>query len=171
MREQVVSALMSILAERWVLTLALADAQAGLPYSTPLFYALARPDTVGRHAAPLLISASAPDSHHGRLAGLGPTPASAAVYLESEAVAELRGAQLRGEWLREQRWTAAGAAALRRVYLERHPVAEPLLASGQHALYALRVTWAKLTDNRVRLGHHALARFDAECSEVKPSPT
>ena len=170
MQEAIVSALMSILAERWVLSLALADARAGLPYSTPLFYALAPPHTIGEHACPLLISASAMDSHHGRLAGLEPTPASAGVYLETEDVPQLRGAQLRGDWVHESCWTEAGAAALRRIYLERHPGAEPVLISGHHALYALRVTWAKLTDNRVALGHHSIARFDAECSEVKPSP-
>ena len=109
-----VSALMSLLAERWVLSLALDDPRAGVPYSTPLFYALAEPGRVGRHDAPLLVSASAADTHHGRLAGPGPTPVSAGLYLETEEVGELRGVQLRGQWLREECWTDAGLAGLRR---------------------------------------------------------
>ena len=159
---------MPVLRERWVLTLALRD--EGAPYSTPLFYALAEPGRVGAHAAPLLISACAADTHHGRLAGQGPTPASAGLYLETEDVAALRGVQLRGLWVREDRCSASAAARLREVYLERHRAAEPVLASGHHQLYALIVTWAKLTDNRLGFGKHWIARFDADWSEVKPSP-
>jgi len=159
---------MQVLAERWVLTLALSD--GAQPYPAPLFYALVAPHSIGDHAAPLLVVASDPDSHHGQLAGLGPTPAAAAVYLETEAVGELRGAQLQGQLIREQRSSPAAAAALRRAYLARHAVAEPVLASGRHRLYALVVTWAKLTDNRIGLGRHLVARFDGAWSEVKPSP-
>ncbi|PRQ04890.1 hypothetical protein ENSA5_04680 [Enhygromyxa salina] len=160
-----VSALMRLLTEHWVLTLALADQPA--PYPTPLFYALAEPDTIGRHAAPLLVFASDPDSHHGRLAGSSPTAAAAALYLETETPGQIRGAQLRGTLVREERFTTAGATKLRARYLARHGVAEPTLAAGRHRLYALIVTWAKLTDNRLGFGVHPTASFEAACSEVR----
>ena len=169
---------MRVLSERWVLTLALADpgapgsevgAEVQPPYPTPLFFALAEPHTIGRHAAPLLVFASDPDSHHGQLAGPGPTPAAAAVYLETMSVGQLSGAQLRGSLVREDRWTPLGAAGLRQRYVERHPVAEPMLAGGRHRLYALVVSWAKLTDNRLGFGVHPIARFDVTCGEVEQS--
>jgi uncharacterized protein YhbP (UPF0306 family) len=150
---------MRILGERWVLTLALADGDEA-PYPTPLFYALAEPSSLGRHAAPVLLFASSASSHHGRLTGIGPTAASAAVYLESEAVQTLRGAQLRGLLLRDDALTQAAAQAARAIYLARHRVAEPALASGGHHLYALFVSWAKLTDNRLGFGAHPEVRFD-----------
>lgn len=169
-----VSALMRVLRERWVTTLALGDREAALgPYPTPLFYALAEPDSVGRHAAPLLIFASDPDSHHGHLLGAGPTTAAAAVYLETDVPGQLRGAQLRGVVVRDDRWTEHGASELHRVYLARHPVAAPMLGqrsgAGRHRLYALILTWAKLTDNRLGFGVHPVARFDAACAEVEQS--
>jgi uncharacterized protein YhbP (UPF0306 family) len=92
------------------------------------------------------------------------------VYLETEAVGQLRGAQLRGTLIREDRFTAAGAASLRASYLARHAIAEPLLAAGRHRLYALIVTWAKLTDNRLGFGVHPVVDFDDGCSEVEQSP-
>lgn len=157
--EQAVSALMRILRERWVLTLALADPDHRAPYPTPLFYALAEPDTIGAHPAPLAIFASGPASRHGVLCGEGPTPAAAAVYLESERPGELRGAQLRGRVLREQRCSAEARAALRARYLERHPIAQDVLAEGRHSLYVLQIAWAKLTDNRLGFGEHPIAEF------------
>jgi hypothetical protein len=159
---------MRVLSEHWVLTLALPDNQAP-PYPTPLFFALAEPDTIGRHAAPLLVFASDPDSHHGQLAGRGPTPAAAAVYLETTTLGEVRGAQLRGSLVRDDRWTPVGAAGLRDLYVARHPVAEPMLAAGRHRLYALIVSWAKLTDNRLGFGVHPVARFDVTCEQVEQS--
>ena len=164
-----VSALMRLLAERHVMALALVDAAADAPYPTPLFFALVEPDSIGRHAAPILVFASDPESHHGRLAGLGPTPAAAAVYLETDAPGQLRGAQLRGRLVREERWTATGASGLRARYLARHAIAEPLLAGDRHRLYALIVTWAKLTDNRLGFGVHPIVDFDDRCSEVEQS--
>lgn len=150
------------------MALALADG-ADPPYSTPLFYALAEPHSIGRHAAPLLLFASSPSSHHGQLTGAGPTAASAAVYLESETLGELRGAQLRGALVRADRSSAAGAAAIRAHYLARHELARPTLERGVHQLYALIVTWAKLTDNRLGFGKHPELRFDARWSEL-PEP-
>jgi uncharacterized protein YhbP (UPF0306 family) len=162
-----VSALIRVLAERWVMTLAQidADAPAGSPpYPTPLFYALAEPDSLGHHAAPLLLFASSADSHHGRLAGPGPSPASAAVYLESEEIGALRGAQLRGIVVREDRLSDEHRAAARDRYLARHPIATPVLASGRHHIYALQVVWAKLTDNRLGFGVHPVLEFDPDWS-------
>jgi uncharacterized protein YhbP (UPF0306 family) len=165
-----VSALMRVLAERHVMALALTDEAAAAPYPTPLFFALAQPDSIGRHTAPILSFASDPSSHHGRLAGRGPIPASAAVYLETEELGQLRGAQLRGTLVREESFTTAGAAGLRASYLARHAIAERQLASGRHRLYALIVTWAKLTDNRLGFGVHPVVDFDGWCSEVEQSP-
>lgn len=162
-----VSALMRVLGERHVMTLALTDESAAAPYPTPLFFALAEPDSIGRHAAPILSFASDPNTHHGRLAGRGPIPAAAAVYLETEQVGQLRGAQLRGALIRDDCWTATGAASLRASYLARHAIAEPQLAAGRHRLYALIVTWAKLTDNRLGFGVHPIVDFDGWCSEVQ----
>ncbi|PRQ08418.1 hypothetical protein ENSA7_17030 [Enhygromyxa salina] len=162
---------MRVLGERWVLTLALADPTApdASPYPTPLFFALAEPNTIGRHPAPLVVVVSDPDSHHGQLAGRGPTAAAAAVYLETQEVGQVRGAQLRGSLVREDAWTPAGAAGLRQCYLDRHPIAAPMLAGGRHRLYALAVSWAKLTDNRLGFGAHPVARFDVTCAEVEQS--
>lgn len=146
------------------MALALADGPEP-PYPAPVFYALAEPGSIGRHAAPLLIFASSPTSHHGQLTGAGPTAAGAAVYLESETLGELRGAQLRGALVRADSLSAAGAAQLRARYLARHAIAQATLDRGAHQLYALIVTWAKLTDNRLGFGAHPELRFDARWSE------
>lgn len=159
---------MRILTERWVFTLALTDHDAK-PYPTPLFYALIEPNAVGRHAGPLMVFASEASSHHGRLCGAGPCPAAGAVYLESETIGELRGAQLRGAVVRQDLLSEAAIAELRRRYLARHPVAEPVLADGRHRLYALIVRWAKLTDARLGFGVHPIADFDGSWSEVEQS--
>lgn len=151
------------------MTLALNDEAAAAPYPTPLFFALVEPDRIGRHAAPLLAFASNPLSHHGQLSGRGPIPAAAAVYLETEQVGQLRGAQLRGTLIREDGWSTAGAASLRTSYLARHPIAQSQLATGHHRLYALVVTWAKLTDNRLGFGVHPIVSFDGWCGEVEQS--
>ena len=177
---------MRILTERWVFTLALTDPGDTAPYPTPLFYALIEPNAVGRHAGPLMVFASEASSHHGRLCGAGPCPAAGAVYLESETIGELRGAQLRGAVVRQDLLSEAAIAELRRRYLARHPVAEPVLAGGRHHLYALIVRWAKLTDARLGLsksprspaaagpsreglGAHPIADFDGSWSEVEQS--
>lgn len=162
-----VSALMRVLSERWVMTLAQPDPAAGAdapPYTTPLFFALAEPDSLGRHPAPVLLFASSADSHHGRLAGRGPTRASAAVYLETEEVGALRGAQLRGLLVRDDGLREDAAAAARARYLARHPIAAPMLAGGGHHLYALQVRWAKLTDNRLGFGVHPVVELDPSWS-------
>jgi uncharacterized protein YhbP (UPF0306 family) len=156
---------MRILGERWVLTLALADGDDA-PYPTPLFYALAEPHSLGNHAAPLVLFASSASSHHARLAGIGPTAASAAVYLETEELQVLRGAQLRGALVREDALSEPERAAARARYLARHRVAEPVLASGKHHLFALIIHWAKLTDNRLGFGAHPEVRFDPSWSAL-----
>lgn len=136
---------MALLHERWVLTLATEIPGQSTPYATPLFYAVA-PTHPGE--APRLLFASRPDSAHGRHLGKGPTAVAAALYLESHDISELRGLQLRGEVVPTT--TAASLAA----YLERHPGAEPLLRPGsREQLYALSLTWAKLTDNRLGFGY------------------
>ncbi len=149
---------MALLRERWVLTLAtIAPGEA--PYTTPLFYAVA-PD---RRTGPRLVFASRPESTHGRHLGEGPTTVSAALYLESHNIAELRGVQLRGEVMPTA--TTASLAA----YLERHPGAEPLLRAGaRERLYALAVTWAKLTDNRLGFGFKREWTFEASRGDEDP---
>jgi uncharacterized protein YhbP (UPF0306 family) len=149
------------------MALALTDTAAAAPYPTPLFFALVEPGSIGRHAAPILAFASDPLSHHGQLAGRGPIDAASAVYLETEQIGQLRGAQLRGSLIRADGWTAGGAASLRAGYLARHPIAERQLAAGRHHLYALIITWAKLTDNRLGFGVHPIVDFDGWCSEVQ----
>lgn len=160
---------MRILAERWVMTLALADGDAA-PYPAPLFYALAEPRALGDHQAPILLFASNPNSRHGHLTGSGPVPAAAAVYLESETVGELRGAQLRGSLVCEVALTESAAAAARAVYLGRHPISESTLASNSHRLYGLIVTWAKLTDNRLGFAVHPEACFEPTWSALTRQP-
>lgn len=149
---------MALLRERWVLTLA--TIAPGEPlYTTPLFYAVA-PD---RHAGPQLVFASRPESTHGRHLGEGPTAVAAALYLESHDIAELRGVQLRGFVV-----PTATAASLA-TYLERHPGAEPLLRAGaRERLYALTVTWAKLTDNRLGFGYKREWTFVASQDDEGP---
>ncbi|HEY0132638.1 MAG TPA: hypothetical protein VGB85_01125 [Nannocystis sp.] len=158
-----VSPLMDMLRERWVLTLATSpganavDPEPRIPYPTPLFYAVA--DLPG---PPLLVFASRPDSTHGRHLGDGPTAVAAGLYLESEAVAELRGVQLRGEVVRVAGAPAAAGLipVLRAAYVGRHPAADALLRPGaRDELYVLAVTWAKLTDNRRGFGHKLEWRF------------
>lgn len=137
---------MAVLCERWVLTLATAVPGDPTPYATPLFYAVAPAHRPGE--GPRLVFASSPTSAHGRHLGDGPTTVAAALYLESHDFAELRGVQLRGEVVP----TASPAA--RTAYLERHPGAGPLLQAGaRERLYALAITWAKLTDNRLGFGY------------------
>ena len=158
---------MRVLAERWVMALALLDARdpgPGVLDATPLFYALANPATHGRHDAPILIFASDPTSHHGEVAGAGPCAAAAAVYLESERVGELRGAQLRGLVIRDDRCSPGAAASLRERYLARHPIAAETLEGGRHRLYAMLVTRGKTTDNRLGFGVHPIAEFTDDWS-------
>ncbi len=158
--------LLSILEAHWVMALALpdvADADDGAPqpYPAPLFYALARPDSIGEHTAPLLIFTGSPNSHHSELIGDAPTPAAAALYLETETVGSIRGAQLRGLALCASCCTPGAQAGLRRTYLARHPIAHSALEGGHHQLYALQITWAKLTDNKLGFGVHPSGSFDA----------
>ena len=166
---QDVSPLMSVLQERWVLMLATspqpdpADPDRHVPYPTPLFYALAPADLAG--TGPRLVFASRPESTHGRHLGAGPTAVAAGIYLETEAVGQLRGVQLRGHVLRLPPPTpsdhpAAPPAMYRATYLDRHPTAAAMLQPGaREQLYLLAITWAKLTDNRLGFGHKLEWRF------------
>jgi uncharacterized protein YhbP (UPF0306 family) len=142
-----VSLLMSVLRERWVLTLATLTPAREL-HATPLFYAVA---VLPACAAPLLVFASRADSSHGRAIGDGPTGVAAAIYLETEDLAQLRGAQLHGEAVACTRLRTDLAAALRAGYLERHPLAAPHLGP-RDQLYVLAITWARLVDNRRGFG-------------------
>lgn len=139
---------MRFLQEHWVLALATLAPDDHLPYATPLFYAVAG---LPACAAPILVFASRADTSHGRALGEGPAAVAAAVYLETEAVGEVRGAQLRGDVVVCTRLRAEQQASLRAAYLERHPVAAAHLGE-RDLLYALALTWAKLTDNRLGFG-------------------
>ena len=174
---------MQILSEHWVFTLAttptgpyadphhrsvppLASPEPGTPYCTPLFYALEQaPGESARSAAPCLIFASDPASSHAQHIGSGPagsdpTWVGAAIYLETETVGQLRGAQMRGQVTCLEPG-GDGEAQARSAYLARHPIAQAVLASGKHRLYRLRVSWAKLTDNRLGFGMHPIVSFEA----------
>lgn len=139
--------LTDVLRERWVLALATTTAD-GLPYATPLFYALA---SLPPSDAPILVFASRADTCHGQAIGDGPTAVAGAVYLETEELGVLRGVQLRGDVAVCNGLRAEHHAELRRAYLDRHPYAAPRLGP-RDQLYALAITWAKLTDNRLGYG-------------------
>jgi uncharacterized protein YhbP (UPF0306 family) len=104
---------------------------------------------------------SRPGTRHGRHLGSGPTPVAAAVYLETEEVGCIRGAQLCGWCVRASGLSPSTAATAREIYLARHPVAAELLAKDppEHALYCLGIGWAKLTDNRLGFGAHPMWEF------------
>lgn len=130
--------------------------EAGYPYATPLFYAVAG------SASPTLVFASRPDSAHGRHLGAGPTRCAAGLYLESDDVSSLRGVQLRGVAAPVEQWPGHAADGLREAYLGRHPGAAALLRPGApERLYGLALTWAKLTDNRRGFGHKQTWTFAA----------
>lgn len=153
---------MTLLRERWVFALA-TNALDQAPYVTPLFYATTELSPWLGRVAPALVFASSPRSTHGRHLGAGPVAVGGAVYLESEAIGALRGLQLRGRVVLGARLPAEIRRALERAYLDRHPVAARVLAPADgppaHALFVLAITWVKLTDNRVRFGHHEIAEF------------
>lgn len=165
--EQDVSALMTLLAERWVFTLATnalevddEPAPAEAPYPTPLFYALGEPGEVTPF--PTLVFVSNPSSRHGRHIGTGPVVAAGGVYLETEQAGQLRGAQLRGEVLAAATIGEQAERAAQRLYLARHPVAAPALErASPHRLYAFAIQWAKLTDNRIGMGVHPQWSFSS----------
>lgn len=146
---------MRLLRERWVLALATLAPDDGLPYATPLFYAVAALPTT---AAPILVFASRADTCHGRALGDGPTAVAAAIYLETEVLGEVRGVQLRGDVVACPRLRDDVHAGLRGAYLERHPIAARHLGE-RDRLYALALGWAKLTDNRIGFGQRLVWSF------------
>lgn len=153
--------LTGVLRERWVLALATL-APDHLPHVTPLFYALAELPTV---AAPLLVFASRADTCHGVALGDGPAAVAAAIYLETERIHEVRGVQLRGDVVVCTRLHADAHDVLRRTYLERHPIAAPHLGV-RDSLYALAITAAKLTDNRIGFGKRLTWTFASPWSRA-----
>ena len=138
---------MEVLRERWVLALATTTTD-GLPYATPLFYAVA---SLPPGDAPILVFASRADTCHGQAIGDGPSAVAGAVYLETEELGVLRGVQLRGDVAVCNTLRAEHHAELRRAYLDRHPAAAPRIGP-RDQLYALAIGWAKLTDNRLGFG-------------------
>jgi uncharacterized protein YhbP (UPF0306 family) len=147
---------MRALQERWVLALATLAPDDGLPYATPLFYAVA---ALPGCLAPILVFASRADTCHGRALAAGPTAVAAAIYLETETVGEIRGVQLRGEVVVCTRLRGDASGSLRAAYLERHPVAAAHLGE-RDLLYALAIDWAKLTDNRIGYGKRLVWTFE-----------
>ena len=151
--------LVSLLSERWVLALATLDAD-GATYSTALYFALLHRADAGRGPGPQLVFLSSPSTAHGEHLGAGPTEVSASTYLETRAVGEIRGVQLRGVVVRGDTLDEGSRAAMRAAYLEAHPVARRALdAPVPPSLYLLSVRWAKLTDNRLGMGKHPVLRF------------
>ena len=143
------------LEQQWVLSLATVDARTGRAYACSVFYALARPDELGEHDAPILVFASDPSTTHGNHLAEDPRVAGT-VHGEARDLSQIRGVQLRGTVIAERddapRWSAA-----RRRYLDRHPAAAPFLGGAR--LYGLIVEWAKITDNRRGFGNHAVLQF------------
>ena len=145
--------IVSLLSERWVLALSTVDT-AGT-YTTPLFYAVDAEHSAAGDQGPRLIFVSDPATAHGRMLGTGPTRASATTYLESRDIAELRGVQMRGFVTHQQILGSDETSRLRSLYLQVHPVARaPLESASPPAVYALDISWAKLTDNRLGFGTH-----------------
>ncbi len=164
---------MSVLCDRWVMTLAtnaLADdptepSPGRAPYPTPLFYAVAKPPALG--PGPVLVFVTDPSTRHGRHLGRGPSAVAVGIYLETEELGLIRGIQVRGEAIRVDSLDPERAALARRVYIERHPVAAPMLeGEGPEQLYAICVRWAKLTDNRLGMGVHPQWQFASAWSET-----
>ena len=155
--------IVSLLSERWVFVLSSLDS-GGQPYSTPLYFALdSDPDS--SHAphqsprAPRLLFVTDPATFHGQHLGDGPTQVSGATYLESREVAALRGVQLRGVVHHVDANTPTFDQDRMR-YLAAHPVARaPLESTTPPRLYALAITWAKYTDNRLGFGTHGEVRY------------
>lgn len=157
--------LVSVLSERWVLSLATLDDQ-GAPYVAPLYFASSAPastparDPAARRTPPDLVFASSADSAHGRHLGTGPTLVAGSVAWETSEVGSLRGVQLRGFVSRDDVITTADATRLRADYLRRHPIAQAMLTRTGVHLYVLRLAWAKLTDNRLGIGVHPVFEFE-----------
>lgn len=151
--------LRDIVESRWVMALATHDPHdPASPYQTPLFFSAARRESFGGAAGVALVFSSDPRSRHGQQLGAGPTRAAAAVYLETEEIGALRGAQLRGTVWRADTLDARAPgiqAGLLRSYLDRHPVAASAFEKARPpSLYLFEVTWAKITDNRLGFGVH-----------------
>lgn len=149
--------LLDRLRAHWVMALATRAGAEAAPYPTPLFYAAA-PCPDGGIA---MVFASDPASAHGRHLARWPD-AAAAVYLETAEIGRIVGVQLRGR----ARVLAATDTALRQAYLDRHPVAADMLERGPARLYALRITWAKVTDNALGFGVHPV--WEAPCGTPAP---
>lgn len=150
--------LVRLLSERWVLALSTVAPEG--PYTTPLYYALDAEGSVANGRGPRLLFVSDPETNHGRMLGDGPTRVSAATYLESREVSELRGVQLRGEASRLRPGDSEALARARALYLDAHPVARPAFdSSSPPALYVVEIFWAKLTDNRLGFGTHRVVSY------------
>ncbi|MBI4878722.1 MAG: hypothetical protein HY812_03555 [Planctomycetes bacterium] len=164
--------LLEILREHWVLALATRDPEDASrePYSTPLFYALVDEERLPGCGAPVLVFAGKESSAHGRHLGLGPTRASAAVFLETETVGQIRGVQLRGHVVQAAACARRAASAFRAAYLTRHPVAAPLLLLPGETLYAFVISWAKVTDNRFGFGVRKVVEFAPDWSVLGCDP-
>lgn len=140
---------MGLFEERTVLALASAATAAAPPepYATPLYFAsLPGPP-------PLLVFVSDPATTHGQHVGAGPTSVAGCVFAEHTQVDQLRGVQFRGLCCREPVVPPSAISSARTAYLQRHPVAAPVLERSSASVYIIALTWAKATDNRVAFGH------------------
>lgn len=122
----------AFLGEHHVLTLAVTG--GGMPYCAPLFYAY---DTKRN----LFVFASDADTEHMRLARTQPQ-AAAAVYLETATVGKIQGLQIRGIV------SSSDSESDRKLYFGAFPYARAM----QPALWQLKPTWMKLTDNLIGFG-------------------
>ncbi|GEM_PF-1562847 len=165
-----VSALMMLLTEQWVMSLA-TNGPAGpkqghhhrpsVMHSSLIFYAVAPPNSLGDHFSPILIHASDPRSLHSRQLRLS-SAVAASIHHATPKFDEIRGVQMRGKAIMLPTSHFAREAALS-IYLARHPLAAATLACGAtHQLYGLQLTWAKLTDNRRGFGLHPELQFSRQ---------
>lgn len=153
------SSLLALLKAHWVVHVAWPDPKTlAPPHCTPLYYALLHSRKECASAAPSLIFFSDPESEHGQRHR--PTlQVGASIALETQDIAQIRGATLRGQVQCATQLDPSLAAQARSDYLQRHPKAAPFLGSDKASLYLMTLTWAKLTDNRRGFGQHLILKY------------
>ena len=119
----------------------LATCTEGVPWCASLFYALNKEQV-------RLIVASNPKTRH-TLSANAHSRVAGSIALESEMIGEIRGVQFEGIWQRAKRED-------KRCYFARFPYACALFPT----LWAIALTYVKLTDNRLGFGKKLEFFFD-----------
>lgn len=152
-------ALLQLLDAHWVIHLAWPDPQgSAAPHCTPLYYARLRPSKECATQTPALFFYSDPETEHGRRQR-DTLEVGASVALETQDISRIRGASLRGTVRRVDPQDSTQTQLARHHYLNRHPHAEPYLASSRAHPYRLQIHWAKLTNNEAGFGQHLILTY------------